>query len=237
MEDEIMQIQWLGHSAFKLTGDGTSVLIDPFLTGNPKFSGSFDEAIEGVGYVFLTHMHNDHFGDTIDILQKTGATLIAVVEIADYVETTLKGAKVVGMNMGGTFATPEGVTVSPVQAFHSSSLTMPDGSARYGGNPAGLIIGMGGHTIYHLGDTAIFSDMALIDEIYKPDIGIVPIGGHFTMDAKTAALAVNRFFNFKTVIPCHYMTFPVLAQSAEEFIAGVNKGIVVTPAPMETIEV
>jgi len=232
-----MKIQWLGHSAFKFIGDTTSVLVDPFLTGNPKFTGTLDAACQGVSHVFLTHFHNDHFGDTIEVLKRTGATLVAMPEITDWVTGQDDGVSTVAMNMGGTYRTPEGVTVSPVQAFHSSSLTLAEGTGVYGGMPAGLVIGMDGHTLYHMGDTTIFSDMALINELHEPDIGIVPIGGHFTMDAKTAALAVNRYCRFKTVLPCHYLTFPVLAQSADDFVAGVEKAKVVTPAPMETVEV
>ncbi len=232
-----MKIQWLGHSAFKITGDKTSVLIDPFLNGNPKFTGKIDEATKGISHVLLTHAHNDHFGDTLAILEKTGATLVAMVEIADFVSTAQPGAKVVGMNFGGTLHTDEGFAVSLVPAWHTSSLNLPDGRVINGGVPAGIVLGMDGHTLLHMGDTAIFSDMALINELHKPDIGIVPIGGHFTMDPKTAALAVNRFFDFRTVIPCHYLTFPLLAQSADAFVSGVTKGKVLTPAPMATVEI
>lgn len=231
-----MHIQWLGHSAFKLTSADTSILIDPFLTGNPKFTGDLDETIAGVSHILLTHAHNDHFGDTIQIMEKTGATLIAMAEIAGYVSRGLPGAKAVGMNMGGTFDAG-GFTVSQVQAFHSSSYTTSDGEIIYGGMPAGLIIGMDGHRIYHMGDTAIFSDMALINDLHQPDIGIVPMGGHFTMDAKTAARAVNSYFNFAKVLPCHYLTFPMLAQSADEFAGAVKQAEVLTPAPMESVEI
>lgn len=231
-----MKIQWLGHSAFKITGKDATVLIDPFLTGNPKFGGTVDEAAEGVTHVLLTHGHNDHFGDTLDILKKTGATLIAMIEITDFVEGTLDGASAIGMNIGGTVDQP-GFSVSMVQAFHSSSYNTADGKEVYCGMPAGLIVEMDGHKVYHMGDTGVFSDMGLINELYAPDIGIVPMGGHFTMDARAAALAVNRYFDFDTVIPCHYMTFPLLAQSAEGFAGGVKKGKVITPAPMETVAI
>ena len=232
-----MKIQWLGHSAFKITGSRASVLIDPFLSGNPKFTGSIEEITDGVSHVLLTHAHGDHFGDTLAILEQTGASLITMVEIANYVSSRLPQADCVGMNFGGAYETGHGFSIALVPAWHTSSYTAPDGEVISGGVPAGIVLKMDGHTVLHMGDTTIFSDMALINEIHKPDIGIVPIGGHFTMDQQVAALAVNRYFDFDTVIPCHYLTFPLLAQSADEFVTGVTKGKVLTPAPMETVEI
>lgn len=229
-----MKIQWLGHSAFKLSADNAVVLIDPFLRGNPKFSGTLDEAAEGVTHVLLTHGHNDHFGDTLDILKTTNATFVSTPELAGYVSAQSGAENCVGMNIGGTFEAG-GIKVTMVQAFHSSSYEAPDGNVIYGGMPAGLIVEMGGHRIYHMGDTGIFSDMGLINELYRPDVGIVPMGGHFTMDAEAAALAINRYFDFETVLPCHYGTFPILAQNTDDFAKNVKKGSVKTPAPMGTI--
>lgn len=231
-----MKIQWLGHSAFKLTGQTATILVDPFLSGNPKFTGSLDETCKGVTHVLLTHGHNDHFGDTLDVLEKTGATFISTPELAGFVSANLSKAETIGMNIGGTLA-QNGFAVSMVQAFHSSSYTAPDGEIIYGGMPTGLIVEMDGHKVYHMGDTGIFSDMELINELYEPDIGIVPMGGHFTMDPGTAALAVNRYFDFEKVIPCHYGTFPVLAPSAETFKSAVTRSEVLTPEPMGTVEV
>ncbi len=232
-----MKIQWLGHSAFKIIGEKTSVLIDPFLTDNPKFTGTLEQAGDGVSHILLTHAHNDHFGDTIELIKQTGATLVAMVELANHVKASLPDANVVGLNFGGSYETEDGLLVSLVPAWHSSTLTQPDGSTVYGGLPAGIVLGMDGHSIYHMGDTTVFSDMALINELYDPDIGLVPIGGHFTMDAKMAAMAVNRYFNFLTVIPCHYMTFPLLAQSADAFAEAIETAEVLTPMPMEEVEV
>jgi len=231
-----MKIQWLGHAAFKLVGQDATVLIDPFLSGNPKFEGDIDEVTADVTHVLLTHGHNDHFGDTIEICQKTGATLIAMIELTDYVEMNHEGISVVPTNMGGTIR-QDGFSVTSVQAFHSSSYNTPDGQAIYGGMPTGLIVDMDGQKVYHMGDTTIFSDMGLINELYRPDIGIVPIGDHFTMGPDIAALAVNRYFDFKTVIPCHYMTFDLLAQSASGFAGKVEKGRVEIMDPMGTLEV
>ncbi|MBU1175995.1 MAG: metal-dependent hydrolase [Alphaproteobacteria bacterium] len=232
-----MKIQWLGHSAFKVMGANACVLIDPFLSGNPKFTGTIDKAAEGVGHVLLTHAHNDHVGDTLAILDRTGATLVTMVELAGYLGSALHGAKSIGLNYGGTHHTHDGLEIALVPAWHTSSYSASDGSIVDGGMPAGVVLKIDGHTILHMGDTTIFSDMALINEIYRPDIGIVPIGGHYTMDARVAALAVNRYFDFDTILPCHYLTFPSLAQSADAFVAAVTKGTVLTPAPMETVEI
>lgn len=231
-----MQIQWLGHSAFKLSGEKATILIDPFLTGNPKFSGDRDQVIEGVTHVLLTHGHNDHFGDTLDIVDRTGATFISTPELAGYVGSKSGKGETVGMNIGGTFA-QDGFSVTMVRAFHSSSYTEPDGTVIYGGMPTGMIVHMDGHKIYHMGDTTLYGDMGLIDQLFAPDIGIVPMGGHFTMDADVAALAVNRYFHFTTVIPCHYGTFPILAPSAEPFAKKVTKGHVEIMEPMGVLKV
>lgn len=230
-----MHINYLGHSAFKLVGENAVVLIDPFLNGNPSFSGNYDEVIADVTHVCLTHMHNDHFGDTLDILKKTKAKLFAMVEIADWVEGQ-KFENIIASNYGGTVDLG-GIKATLVPAWHTSGLTQPDGTHIPGGQPAGLIIEIDGQTVYHMGDTAIFGDMALIAELYDPDIGIVPIGGHYTMDAKTAALAVDRYFGFERVIPCHYATFGLLAPNADEFVAAVQKVKVEVMEPMSTLQI
>lgn len=230
-----MQIQYLGHSAFKLIGKDAVVLIDPWLNGNPRFSGDYEEVIKDVTHICLTHMHNDHFGDTLDILKKTGAKLFALIEIADYVEGK-QGGDVVPTNFGGTVDL-DGIKATLVPAVHTSGLTNDDGTTIFGGQPGGLIIEIDGQTVYHMGDTAIFGDMALIAELYDPDIGIVPIGGHFTMDARTAALAVDRYFGMERVIPCHYATFGVLAPNADEFAATVQSTKVEVMAPMSVLQI
>lgn len=231
-----MQIQFLGHSAFKVAIDGAVLLFDPFLSGNPEFKGDWDAAVADVTHVLLTHAHNDHFGDTIKVLEKTGALFVATPEMAGYVSSVLGGARTHGMNFGGT-RDFRAFKLSMVPAWHSSSYKAPDGQTIYGGNPAGLIVHHGEQRLYHMGDTSIFSDMALINELYQPTIGIVPIGNNFTMGPDHAALAVNRYFDFKTIIPCHYGTFGLLEQSAEGFVRQVTKGEVKVMRPMDTITV
>jgi L-ascorbate metabolism protein UlaG (beta-lactamase superfamily) len=231
-----MQIQYLGHAAFKLTTGDAVVLFDPFLTGNPRFTGDRDAVIAGTTHVLLTHAHNDHFGDTFDIVEQTGAMLVASPEICDFVEATRPGARVHGLGIGGSrdFGA---FSVSVVQAFHSSSYNTADGRMIYGGMPTGLILKAEGQAVYHMGDTGIFGDMALINELHRPTIGIVPIGDNYTMGPEQAALAVNRFFDFERVIPCHFATFGVLAPSAEPFARQVAKSRVDVLEPMASLTV
>ncbi len=216
-----MKIKWLGHSAFRIETGSSVILIDPFLSGSPVFEGSVEEAAVGCTHVALTHGHDDHVGDTIDICKQTGATLIAVYEICVYLNA--RGVENIDpTNTGGTIRTDD-FAVSFVRADHSSSASAENGMFNYLGNPCGLIITPSdGPVVYHMGDTSIFGDMALINEMYSPDIGIVPVGDRFTMDGPTAALACKRYFDFKTVIPSHYGTFPIIEPDASKFLAEMD---------------
>jgi L-ascorbate metabolism protein UlaG (beta-lactamase superfamily) len=224
-----MQITWFGHSCFRLDMGASVLVIDPFLTGNPTFEASKIEksaAIRGVTHVALTHGHGDHVGDAADICKSTGATLLATFELAEFVGK--QGAtKLERMNTGGTVSTPD-FDLTLTDALHSSSSA--DGV--YLGNPNGIVITpKNGPVVYHMGDTDIFPGMALIQELHRPAIGIVPIGDRFTMGAKAAALACRKFFTFTTILPCHYGTFPgMLAASPEAFVSAMAGHNVVVPA-------
>jgi L-ascorbate metabolism protein UlaG (beta-lactamase superfamily) len=227
-----MKITWFGHSAFRLDFAGKTVLIDPFLTGNPSFKGDRDAAIAGTTHILLTHAHADHVGDTLVIAEKTGATVVANYELANWLGA--HGArKLEPMNSGGT-VDAGGFSVSMTRAYHSSAESekalramagedvsaMPDNGVSIPlGHPNGIVVQAKGEpTVYHMGDTDIFSDMALIAELYQPEIVMVPIGDRFTMGAKAAALALHRFVPARIAIPCHYGTFPIIAPTADRFL-------------------
>lgn len=234
-----MKLTWYGHSAFKIETGEIAILIDPFLTGNPMFPADLkvDEVTAGVSHVVLTHGHDDHIGDAIDVLKNNGGTLTANFEICMW--ATRQGIENINpMNSGG-FVDTGSFRIGMVRADHSSS-KQTDGEAIYLGNPHGVIIEAPGEkTVYHMGDTDIFSDMALFNEIYQPKVGLVPIGDRFTMGGKSAAMACQRFFKFDTIVPCHYGTFPILDQNADTFIAamGLDASKVAALKPGETIEV
>jgi len=222
-----MKITWWGHSCFRIEAGASVVLIDPFLRKNPTFQASgtsFEDAIRGVTHVALTHGHDDHVGDAGEICRTTGATLFAVFELAQHVAG--QGAqKLEPMNTGGTVVTPD-FRITLTEALHSSS-----SGGVYLGNPCGIVLAStGGPVVYHMGDTDVFAGMADIQALHKPSVGIVPIGDRFTMGARSAAYACRKYFTFKTVIPCHYGTFPgMLDADADAFVAEMKDDAVIVP--------
>ncbi len=211
-----LTITWYGHSAFGLESDGNMVLIDPFLSGNPVHKT--DPATVDPNTIILTHAHNDHVGDTVDIARRTGATVIATVELANFIAG--QGVNnVVGGNHGGT-ASFDGGSTKFTPAWHTSSYSQGD-MVVAPGVPSGHIVRFGGKTLYFAGDTALFLDMQLIGD-EGPDVAVLPIGDHFTMGPKDAARAA-RMLRAGTVIPCHYNTFPPIEQDPLAFKAEVEK--------------
>ena len=229
-----MRLIWMGHASFRLEIGDQTLLIDPWLTGNPVLDESrHDEAVDGATHILLTHAHFDHSGDTVDLAKRLGVPVVGQYDLMSF-WAEAKGIETIGFNKGGTVDL-NGVMVSMVNAEHSSSFATPDGP-RTGGSECGFMIAAMGKTIYVSGDTDIMADMEWMGDYYKPDIGILCAGGHFTMDMARAAYAAERYFNFDTLVPCHYRTFPLLEQSAQllvERLPGVN---VIEPEVMGVIE-
>ncbi|WP_033828191.1 metal-dependent hydrolase [Bacillus andreraoultii] len=207
-----MKVSYHGHAVVKISIDGKEILIDPFLTGNGLTDLNVEQ--ESPDYILLTHGHNDHVGDTVTLAKKKNALVIAAVELANYLTT--QGVQTHGMNIGGSYQFPFG-KVKFTQAFHSTGLEIGEQHSIYTGMPAGLLITIQGKTIYHAGDTALFSDMKLIGERHPIDLAFLPIGDNFTMGPEDAAYAAN-LLKAKKVVPIHYNTFPVIKQDPERFI-------------------
>jgi L-ascorbate metabolism protein UlaG (beta-lactamase superfamily) len=227
-----MKATFLGHAAVYLETVKTKIVIDPFLTGNPKASAKADDLTPD--FIVLTHGHSDHIGDALPIAKRTGATIISTFELASWLGA--QGAKASPQNHGGWCKYPFGA-VKFTQAIHSSSVTDENGRPIYLGEPAGAIIQIEGKTVFHAGDTALFSDMKLIGDDVAIDLAFLPIGEHFVMGPKDAAKAVE-FLRPKVVVPIHYGTIPPLVGDPKEFARlAEGKAKVAILQPGESLEV
>jgi L-ascorbate metabolism protein UlaG (beta-lactamase superfamily) len=206
-----MNIRFLGHACFELSDGNSTVLIDPFLTGNPKAAISAEDA--NATTILLTHGHGDHIGDAVAIAKRTGAPVVAIVELAN--EIGEEGVSVRDPNLGGTVKFDWG-WVKLVPAWHTS--TTPKGTVN---TPAGLLVKIGDTLVYHLGDTCLFSDLQLISRPTPVDVALMCIGGHYTMD-RIDGIEAAKLIGAKTIIPCHYNTFPPIETDAEAFKSDVE---------------
>jgi L-ascorbate metabolism protein UlaG (beta-lactamase superfamily) len=204
-------LTWLGHASFRVdTADGKRIYIDPFLNGNPKCPEN-EQTPERVDVIALTHGHGDHVGDTVSLAKEHGCTVVALVELSGWLgKQGVDATKLPAPNKGGTVDV-DGVSFTLTNAFHSGSA--PDGS--YAGEPSGIVLKANGTTLYFAGDTCVFGDMQLIGRIYEPDVAILPIGDHYTMGPREAAVALE-LIGAKRCVPCHWGTFPVLTGTPEE---------------------
>lgn len=225
-----MKISYHGHSVVKIQTEGKTILIDPFINGNEltdlTVSGEKPDAI------LLTHAHNDHVGDTVELAKASGAVVVATVELATYLGT--QGIETVGMNLGGAHQFDFG-TVKFTKAFHSSSYTTESGEVIYGGMPAGILFEAEGKTVYHAGDTELFGDMELIGKRHSIDLAFVPIGDFFTMGPDDAAYAVE-LIKPTIVVPVHYNTFPPIKQDPQHFKSQVTGAQVNIMQPGDSID-
>ncbi len=229
-----MKITWLGHGSFRLEIANQVLLVDPWLTGNPVLpEDQHEAATQGADFILITHGHFDHTADLVALSKKLNAPAVGMYDFMGHFETN-DGLNVIGFNIGGTVMLGD-VAVSMVPALHSNSYVQAPQAPV--GREVGFILKGEGHTLYVSGDTGIMADMEWIGDYYKPDIGILSAGGHFTMDMKATAYAARKYFDFKTVIPCHYKTFDILEQSAQDLIEGLPGVDVIEPQVMVAIEI
>ncbi|WP_272006498.1 metal-dependent hydrolase [Roseovarius sp. ZX-A-9] len=229
-----MKITWLGHSSFRIEIGGQILLIDPWLNGNPMLAeDQHDVAVAGATHILQTHAHFDHVADTLALARKLEIPVVGQYDLMAHWEEHEKIATV-GFNKGGTVDIG-GVNVTMVHAVHSSSFSSP-GGPNVPGTECGYMIEHAGRTIYVSGDTDVMADMKVFNDLHAPEIGILCAGGHFTMDMRRAAYAARTFFDFKTVIPCHYRTFPILEQSAAALAEALPGVDVIEPQVMEAID-
>lgn len=213
-----MKVSFHGHSVVKVDTGKHRIIIDPYINGNEACD--LNASTEKADVILLTHAHNDHVGDTVEIAKNNDALVVAPTELANYLAS--KGLNTHPMHIGGSREFEFG-KVQFTQAFHGSAYNEEDGTVIYGGMPAGILLTVNGKTIYHLGDTALFTDLKMYGELNDIDIAFVPIGDNFTMGPSDALLAAE-WVNAKRVVPVHYNTFPPIVQDPEAWVSKVKAG-------------
>ena len=222
-----MQIVWLGHGSFRYEIEGKVLLVDPWLNGNPMMpEDRHAEATAGATHILLTHTHFDPVVDVLGLARALNIPVVGQYDLMGHWAET-EGVETIGFNKGGTVDLG-GPKVTMVHAVHSTSFATANGP-NVPGTECGFMIAGEGHVIYHSGDTDVMADMQVFADLHSPDIGVLAAGGHFTMDMHRAAYAAKRFFDFKTVIPGHYRTFPLLEQSADTLKAALPNVDVIEP--------
>lgn len=204
-----MKLIWLGHGSWRLEIENAVILIDPWLNGNPAFPNEKrEEALTGATHILITHGHGDHASEAVEIAQAQGIPVAGMYDLMGYWEARHK-IQIIGFNKGGTIDLG-GAKVTMVNAVHSSSYPGENGAPAYAGVEAGFMIAGEGRTIYFSGDTDIMADMEWMADLHKPDVGVLSVGGHFTMDPVRAAYAAKRWFAFDTIVCSHYLTFDLI---------------------------
>ena len=225
-----MELTWLGHSAFRLDAGGKRIYIDPFLNGNPKCPEG-EQTPERVDIVAITHGHGDHVGDAVALANEHGCTVVAPVELADWLAS--QGVEnVLNPNKGGTVEAA-GVKFTLTNAHHSSS----NNDGEYMGEPCGIVLTLeDGTAVYFAGDTCVFGDMQLIGRIYGPSVAVLPIGDHYTMGPREAGVALE-LLGAKRCVPCHWGTFPALTGTPDQLRESAPAGVeIVDVQPGGTVD-